>query len=104
QAEDGIRDFHVTGVQSVLFRSVEERRLAGVGVADERNDGLRSALAVLALLAAARDNGLQVLFDTRNALFQGAPVRLDLCFTGARSEERRVGKEGRSRRAHRSST
>src|SRR5690606_1995143 len=32
------------------------------------------------------NNGLQVLFDTRNALFQGTPVRLDLCFTGTAEE------------------
>src|SRR5690606_39533210 len=33
QAEDGIRDFHVTGVQTLLFRSVDDRAKT-VSIAD----------------------------------------------------------------------
>src|SRR5690625_8030787 len=66
QAEDGIRDGHVTGVQSVLFRSLPGGGAAGM-------NGQRwqiGAVGAWALVVAA---------------------------VAARSEERRVGKECRSR-------
>src|SRR5690606_40404311 len=75
QAEDGIRDFHVTGVQTCALPICLDRRadLRGLAAAGRRVAGLRG----------------------------GAQPRLTTALSGGstRSEERRVGKECRSRRA-----
>src|SRR5690606_40578475 len=86
QAEDGIRDFHVTGVQTcalpiydrVLRQAIEARPL-------DRVDDLAAVLA----------HRVQRVMDTT------APERPAQSWQdrAARSEERRVGKEGRSRRS-----
>src|SRR5690606_40691783 len=73
QAEDGIRDFHVTGVQRVLFRSGPQRSRA-TGPFTERAADSTRALAVRHLAAQPRRTGSR-------AAERG------------RSEERRVGKE-----------
>src|SRR5207253_4170248 len=72
QAEDGIRDFHVTGVQTCLFRSYFR---APVGMKNPAVHPLLASRAMLLIGWTARG------FDT---------VR-------ARSEERRVGKDCRWR-------
>src|SRR5690606_39539708 len=77
QAEDGIRDFHVTGVQTCALPIYR----GGVDVDDPfRSDPRRTDIDL-------------VLVD------RGAPLAhlLDQRQQRARSEERRVGKEGRSR-------
>src|SRR5256885_2022760 len=71
QAEDGIRDYKVTGFRRVLFRSLGRRRLVSPGVH-------RAAQAALPPTGGLRAEG-----------GGGAALR--------RSEERRVGKECRSR-------
>src|SRR5439155_13064036 len=73
QAEDGIRDGHVTGVQRVLFRSLPAVRLH-----------LEDATGLLARTAAKQ---------TETRLLS----RLSKLGGAGRSEERRVGKEGGAR-------
>src|SRR5256885_15944963 len=86
QAEDGIRDYKVTGVQTCalpIFAVVEvaavrrERRLAGV-------------LLLGPLLGELQSLTTRPVIDPHLARAEGA-------LGGERSEERRVGKEGRSR-------
>src|SRR5690606_39777618 len=80
QAEDGIRDFHVTGVQtcalpiSGLEVSEQELDAAIAGIAQQNNTSVEGLVGELAR------SGM-TLADLRE-----------------RSEERRVGKEGRARR------
>src|SRR5256885_9919715 len=83
QAEDGIRDYKVTGVQTCAL-PICERALPGLP--HLQRDGLLQGAAVLRA-AALRGGGRR---DARH------PARL-LRALEARSEERRVGKECRSR-------
>src|SRR5690606_40068253 len=94
QAEDGIRDFHVTGVQTCALpiclqgffhMSAAEggRRVAIVDAADEMNPAAANAL--LKLLEEPPQDAILLLVAHQ-------PARL-------RSEERRVGKEWRCERA-----
>src|SRR5690625_7391537 len=71
QAEDGIRDGHVTGVQTC-------------------------ALPILAVEKERIDVSLQIL-PSGLTITGGVQKRLFVRYTVARSEERRVGKECRSR-------
>src|SRR5690606_39887406 len=99
QAEDGIRDFHVTGVQTCalpIYRDRGARAARGPGDA-----------ALLSLVPLRRGPGRAS--GARAAAHARAPravpdrdVRLRLHRTleaRSRSEERRVGKEGTSRGA-----
>src|SRR5690606_39427590 len=81
QAEDGIRAFHVTGVQTCALPILET--LDGVLVLDEVGKAEVAAGAG----------------TTRDALDQDVVVLAGgvVSPAGARSEERRVGKESRSR-------
>src|SRR5690606_40799120 len=85
QAEDGIRDFHVTGVQTCALPIYHLKGVAkAVGFGVERGEELkRCEFGVVA--APARGELLKPY---------GCLLRLDLA---ERSEERRVGKEGRCR-------
>src|SRR5690606_40434269 len=88
QAEDGIRDFHVTGVQTCAFRSHLSRRSCCMHL---RKTFL--ALALPCVLAACATEGG---FNTEQALAVGAGLaQAALLDKGSvqRSEERRVGKE-----------
>src|SRR5690606_39545421 len=85
QAEDGIRDFHVTGVQTcalpIYFHVKQLSHCAGsspCGCAVRNSDKIGSLCALLSSARRAR----QVLI---------------LAVARLRSEERRVGKECRSR-------
>src|SRR5207302_3044756 len=94
QAEDGIRDFHVTGVQTCalpILRSpgAVEARLAREALPEE----------ITRPLAALREG-----ITTEYGRLQEAVARLDATLVrpvestrNARSEERRVGKERRAR-------
>src|SRR5690606_40961514 len=96
QAEDGIRDFHVTGVQTcalpispvltgALFR-------LPLGLWTDRFGGHRVMMILLIVCA------IPVWFAaTATALWQFLLLGLALGILGARSEERRVGKERRDR-------
>src|SRR5690606_39403322 len=86
QAEDGIRDFHVTGVQTcalpISARGLHERAACG---APGDVEGLEAR--------GQRDDG-----RVRGAARDEPPLRRR-GRRARRSEERRVGKEGRSQRA-----
>src|SRR5690606_39480992 len=91
QAEDGIRDFHVTGVQTCALPIFAQRKALQ---ADWRNGAVRAledymaeANDVAGRTAEAIDGVLGSLQSTFEEFFR----------TGRRSEERRVGKEGRTR-------
>src|SRR5690606_40314132 len=86
QAEDGIRDFHVTGVQTWLFRSEPDVRWS---LTPDRVTGLTRL----------QD---RLLEETGRALPSGGVMVYATCSlfreeNEARSEERRVGKECRYR-------
>src|SRR5690606_41058819 len=82
QAEDGIRDFHVTGVQTCalpIFRGITRQNVRTETVRVER-----------------------LIFCQHNLQCGGLELRVEGIYhkrvrTEQRSEERRVGKEGRSR-------
>src|SRR5690606_40198534 len=89
QAEDGIRDFHVTGVQTcALPISIEIRQ---------------DSYAVLGLMAGYRaGNGWEATLNLDNLTDEKYIASLyweQGYYATPRSEERRVGKEGRSRRS-----
>src|SRR5690606_39371856 len=95
RAEDGIRDFHVTGVQTCALPISEE----GGGRAGERMSRAYRTLLV------ASENGITTITmnkpERKNPL--GPEMVNELCYAlddakddaSVRSEERRVGKEGR---------
>src|SRR5205807_5712818 len=88
QAEDGIRDYKVTGVQTCAL-PISERgaRLTHQLLAFSRKQRLApTPLDLNRLVSEASD----MLFRTI-----GATVRIETVLTDGRSEERRVGKEGR---------
>src|SRR5690606_40850236 len=88
QAEDGIRDFHVTGVQTcALPISRPSRSLCSV-LANWRRTGYDP---VVGPAWQARPESLQ-------RKLSAPPSGLPIPAAVARSEERRVGKEGRSQR------
>src|SRR5690606_39646373 len=88
QAEDGIRDFHVTGVQTCALP------ISGVVPA---GDTLEQQVDAPAHLRIGNPRGLRLEVDGREVLLS-ATSPVDLAITTTRSEERRVGKECRSRR------
>src|SRR5690606_40404439 len=100
QAEDGIRDFHVTGVQTCALPIYlpHEDQVAGVVMLD-------IATALLALLAEKTSGSYKPL--SPNSALQRAAFGIKCSAAGGRaksahrSEERRVGKEHRSRRGRR---
>src|SRR5690606_39865974 len=93
QAEDGIRDFHVTGVQTCALPICA----AFLGLVDAR-DGVSFGLSLNPLDMVANANVTVPMFEA------GAAQHLDSAARHgrgrgvglARSEERRVGKEDRS--------
>src|SRR5207302_7717967 len=91
QAEDGIRDFHVTGVQTCALP-------ISIHAARARHDelqALREEAESLTEALAAR----KVIERAKGLLMEKENLSEDEAFTRlrkARSEERRVGKEGRS--------
>src|SRR5690606_39513922 len=94
QAEDGIRDFHVTGVQTCalpIFRRLRQRRslLSGDATVDAV---LPPAPGSLLHDPRAGRTPVHVVFAQRMA----DPVLAQQNAPQIRSEERRVGKEGRA--------
>src|SRR5206468_5139196 len=96
QAEDGIRDLIVTGVQTCALPIFEERLRLGVLAADfdlhlacARQQLRRLARSIVESLPVQRMSRLE---DIRRA----RAGRSFLCAETLRSEERRVGKEWRS--------
>src|SRR5690606_39897225 len=99
---DGIRDFHVTGVQTCalpIYSSSRELRSAA-----ERPSAILRWRSAKALLTCGQTNFIVNRTNTKNVM--PCPIRVRLIATlepplvvRLRSEERRVGKEGRARRA-----
>src|SRR5690606_41054602 len=85
QAEDGIRDFHVTGVQTCASSDLNAHTLFNLSI---------SLLGTILAAPLARLSGELVPRADDDA----APKYLRSDAIEDRSEERRVGKEGRSRR------
>src|SRR5438093_10041715 len=94
QAEDGIRDWSVTGVQTCALpiwrRRGHDARQREPGAAEER-----AVLGGGTLVAAGQHQHVQV--GEEHAL--GVDARVDALRNDSRSEERRVGKECRSWRS-----
>src|SRR5690606_40290602 len=97
QAEDGIRDFHVTGVQTCALPICHFFALVALAT---------SGLALLAMTSAYRMKRLTAFLDPWadpfNSGFQLTQSLIAIGrgeMFGVRSEERRVGKERRCRRA-----
>src|SRR5205823_11837089 len=92
QAEDGIRDKLVTGVQTCLFRSVSDKNVVVVDAGSRRVGFLSRTCA-----GRAADKG--IADRERIAYPPGTVLHKDSGFqplrARGRSEERRVGEEGR---------
>src|SRR5688572_31402322 len=87
QAEDGIRDLTVTGVQTCALP------ISGVTVSATTRDAVRATTY-------AKPSGRSKRPSTLPSMNSGRKTRATITVantTDARSEERRVGKEGRSR-------
>ncbi len=65
---------------------VEQRRLAGVGIADERHQRVFRRILGASLLLAAALHLVEAILDERDAFAQQAPVGFDLRFAGAAGE------------------
>ena len=65
---------------------VEQGRFAGVGVADQRHDRIRHALARAAMQAARAFHVFELLADLDDALADQAAVGFDLGFAGTAEE------------------
>src|SRR5690606_39496135 len=94
QAEDGIRAFHVTGVQTCALPISNTRSMFVSGWTIATRAGLAWLVVVGTLLLIGYATKVSELYSRRVLLlwFVGAPPLLM-----ARSEERRVGKDGRWR-------
>src|ERR1700751_1224221 len=77
---------HVRGLNLGAGQPVEQRRFAGVGVADKRHDTIRYPLAAGAMQPPCRLNLLELLLEPRDAIANQAAVRLDLRLAGATHE------------------
>src|SRR5690606_11980007 len=66
--------------------AVEQRGLARVGVADQRHDRMRHALARFALEIAPAHDGFELDLDLGDAVVDEAAVDFDLRFAGAADE------------------
>src|SRR5205085_820054 len=66
--------------------AVEHGRLSGIGVADQRNDRIRHALAAVAMELARALDLLQVMLNARKALLDQPAVGLELALARAAEE------------------
>src|SRR5690349_23712156 len=95
QAEDGIRGLYVTGFRRVLFRSAVEQRQEGVEQLHRQVVDAEEA----EVLEDARRGGIARAGEARQQhdARRGAAGGHGARYSSPRSEERRVGQEGRSR-------
>src|SRR5690606_40835772 len=98
QAEDGIRDFHVTGVQTCALPIFVDPKGIDVGLLKQIKEVERRRISVY-----AERRGSMVRYKANGSVWD-VPCDVALpCATqnelhSRRSEERRVGKESRTRR------
>src|SRR5690606_39809655 len=85
QAEDGIRDFHVTGVQTCALPIYNV-------IISQSHDNFENEIANAKALYGSRISGLVVSLAMETLNYDHFNQ-----FTKNRSEERRVGKESKSR-------
>ena len=71
---------------SARGQAVEQRRLAGIGVADQRDHAIRHALATGAMQASRRLHLLQLALELGDALLDQAAVGFDLRLAGTAHE------------------
>src|SRR5690606_41206158 len=89
KAEDGIRDFHVTGFRRVLFRSIE----AGAKLYGRAGNDILFGRGGDDYIDGGDDSDFATGVAGDDLIFGGAGAD----WLDGRSEERRVGKEVRSR-------
>src|SRR5690606_40724492 len=89
QAEDGIRDFHVTGVQTCALPISSPSEVEN-SVTKEIEDAISSLENVEAIKSTSQESFSIIVIQLK----QGTDVDLSLQDAQRRSEERRVGKEG----------
>ena len=77
------REQHVGGQHRRFGQPVEQCRLAGIGVTDQRDNRIRHALAAFAMQAACALDAFEIEFDARDALPDQAAIGFDLRFAGA---------------------
>src|SRR5690606_40252050 len=91
QAEDGIRDFHVTGVQTCALPISSRSMRMGTSIRKAATRKWPEPQQGSRVFKSASCSG-------QASKVPAAGVQApSSCFTNRRSEERRVGKEGRSR-------
>src|SRR5690606_40417287 len=93
QAEDGIRDFHVTGVQTCALPISRLRRQSLVSIAATGRARLEARAALAAAVETMRPDFAFLDLDDDGLATECEAGDLDAI---DRSEERRVGKEGSS--------
>ena len=80
------REQHVGLHHACAGQPVEQRRLAGIGVADQRDDRIRHARAAVAMQLAALLDLLKLGLDPRDALLDQPAVDLELGLARAAEE------------------
>src|SRR5690606_40197105 len=95
QAEDGIRDFHVTGVQTCALPILEEGQISLKDSVDTGNGTFRFYDRTM---RDVRQGGYGML-TIRDAFEKSSNVGISKLVNEHRSEERRVGRECRSQRS-----
>src|SRR5262249_59071063 len=91
QAEDGIRDWSVTGVQTCAL-PISAVRSVDVDPVDANRMGRVSVRPEVRRRARGGDAGVRTVYRVSDLRLRGTASAI-----GDRSEERRVGKEGRAR-------
>ena len=77
---------HVRGHDVGPGQPVEQRRLAGVGVADQRDDRIRNVAAARPMQRPGALDAFEFALDADHALLNEPAVRLDLGFAGSAEE------------------
>ena len=77
---------HVGGQHARLRHAVEQRRFAGIGVADQRHDRIRHAPAAVAMQRARALDLVELGLDLGEAFLDQAPVGFELGLAGPAEE------------------